>query len=299
MGSTKMAVLAAVAFLGACGGAPGESVGASEGQAATSGSCYSSTLAQTVPLNTCVETSSSAWYQCDEGNWVDRWNDPAACSAVYAYGQHPPSGSNDAGLTQDAAPAPSGNGCPALTYPSGVVIQTFPDAAMTATYSDHLGAGESAPKCFLDVTNLLNPTTQEVYPITVNVSTHFQLQELVGTEVEQGYGNIVLMSPSAVQSLEAFAETLGVPVSVNSGFRSPRHQEDVCNSLCGDPLGCSGTCANNSRHMFGDAFDLPMSFYTTPDERVACSSGFKFAYLESGTHLHIDQNPIYASCVLE
>jgi hypothetical protein len=88
-------------------------------------------------------------------------------------------------------------------------------------------------------------------------------------------------------------------VTVNSGFRSPKHQEDVCNSLCGNPLGCPGTCANNSRHMFGDAFDLPLEFYTTADEHVACNVGFKFAYLESGTHLHIDQNPAYATCVIE
>jgi hypothetical protein len=121
----------------------------------------------------------------------------------------------------------------------------------------------------------------------------------VGTEVSEGYGHIVLMNPTAVASLEAFRESLNTPVSVNSGFRGPKHQEATCESLCGDPLGCPGTCANNSRHMFGDAFDLPLEFYTKPDENLACSVGFKFAYLESGTHLHIDQNPAYATCVIE
>ncbi len=180
-----------------------------------------------------------------------------------------------------------------------MTLQTFSDAAMTATYADHLGTGELAPTCFLDADNLLDPGTGEVYPLTVAVATHFQLVELVGTEISEGYGHLVLMSPAAVSSLESFRESLGVAVTINSGFRSPKHQEDTCAALCGDPLGCAGTCANNSRHMFGDAFDLPLAFYTKADEQLACSVGFKFAYLESGTHLHIDQNPAYATCVIE
>ncbi len=205
-------------------------------------------------------------------------------------------GAADAAKSKGAGPT---NPCPALKYPSGVKIQTFENAAMTATYAKHLASGESAPKCFLDVDDLIDPDTEQVYPLTVNVAAHFMLEELVGTEVSEGYGHLVLMAPAAVASLEKFREALNTPVSVNSGFRSPKHQEDVCTSLCGDPLGCSGTCANNSRHMFGDAVDLPLQFYTTADEHLACSVGFKFAYLESGTHLHVDQNPAYATCVIE
>jgi hypothetical protein len=182
-------------------------------------------------------------------------------------------------------------------YPSGTKIQTFKDADTTASYAKHLASGETAPKCFLDVNNLLDPDTNTPHPVSVNVSTNFTLEELVGTEVSQGYGHFVLMAPAAVDSLQKFRDAVGVSVSVTSGYRSPKHQESVCKGLCGNPLGCPGTCANNSRHMFGDAFDLPLAFYTTQDENRACSSGFKFAYLESGTHLHIDQNPAYATCV--
>lgn len=195
--------------------------------------------------------------------------------------------------------APPSNGCPALAYPSGIEIQTVPNAAMTASYANHLAAGQTAPKCFLDVADLVDPRDGTKYDLSVHVATNFQLEELVGTEVSQGYGNFVLMAPSAVASLQKFRELVGGPVSVNSGFRSPKHQEDVCRSLCGDPLGCPGTCANNSRHMWGDAFDLPLEFYTAQDEQRACDAGFKFAYLESGTHLHIDQNPAYQTCVKE
>ncbi len=196
--------------------------------------------------------------------------------------------------SHDGAPP---NPCPALLFPSGAKIQTFQDAATTASYARHLASGQSAPKCFLDTTNLENPDTGQVYDMSVLVATHFQLSELVGTEVAQGYGHHVLLSPSAVLSLEKFREAVGVSVSINSGFRSPLHQEAVCKGLCGNPLGCPGTCANSSRHMWGDAFDLPLEFYTARDEDLACSSGFKFAYLESGTHLHIDENPAYATCV--
>jgi peptidase M15-like protein len=212
-------------------------------------------------------------------------------------GAHPDASKEDGGSPPHDSGPP--NPCPALTYPSGVVIQSFENAAMTASYADHLAAGESAPKCFLDTDNLVDPTSGQVHDLSVNVAAHFQLVELVGTEVNGGYGHIVLAEPKAVESLEKFRETLNTPVSVISGFRSPKHQEDVCNSLCGNPLGCPGTCANNSRHMFGDAFDLPLEFYTTPDEEVACNVGFKFAFLESGTHLHVDQNPAYSSCVIE
>jgi hypothetical protein len=194
---------------------------------------------------------------------------------------------------------PPSNGCPVLTFPSGIQIQTVPKASMTASYSDHLLSGQKAPKCFIDVTQLYDPSNQQTYDISVHVATHFQLSELVGTEVDQGYGNFVLLNPDAVEALEKFREAANQAVSINSGFRSPKHQEDVCNSLCGHPLGCPGTCANASRHMWGDAFDLPLEFYTSHYTNLACDAGFKFTYLESGTHLHIDQNPEYAQCVQE
>ena len=189
--------------------------------------------------------------------------------------------------------------CPVLTYPSGIEIQTVENAAMTASYANHLQSGQTAPKCFLDVTNLHNPATGEKYDLTVHVAKNFQLSELVGTEVSQGYGNFVLLNPDAVKSLQAFRDSVGEAVTINSGFRGPKHQEDVCDSLCGNPLGCSGTCANNSRHMWGDAFDLPESFYSSKYTNMACADGFKYTYLESGTHLHVDQNPAYSTCVMQ
>jgi hypothetical protein len=49
--------------------------------------CHSDTLNKEVPFNTCVQSASNGdWYQCDAGEWVNRWTDPAACVAVYPLG---------------------------------------------------------------------------------------------------------------------------------------------------------------------------------------------------------------------
>jgi hypothetical protein len=184
-----------------------------------------------------------------------------------------------------------------LSYPSGIKVQTVPNAATTASYQGHLNQGQSAPKCFLDIDHLDDPVTHAHYDLSVKVSAHFALDELVGTEVHQGWGNFVLLRPEAVQALESFRKDEGVPVDVISGFRGPKHQESICNGLCGDPYGCAGTCSNNSRHMWGDAFDLPLDFYNNAATDIACQDGFKFTFLEAGTHLHVDQNPAYAQCV--
>ena len=63
----------------------GVDAGSDSAPAVTSaGSCYSTTLGRTVAMNTCVQDSAnSEWYQCDDGEWVDRWDDPAACVAVF------------------------------------------------------------------------------------------------------------------------------------------------------------------------------------------------------------------------
>jgi len=54
------------------------------GGGGTSATCYSSTLGKDMPENACVQSrSDSAWYQCSNGMWVDRWSDPDACSSVH------------------------------------------------------------------------------------------------------------------------------------------------------------------------------------------------------------------------
>jgi hypothetical protein len=46
--------------------------------------CYSDTLGREAADNACVQSKyDDAWYQCDDGSWVDRWTDPTACNGVY------------------------------------------------------------------------------------------------------------------------------------------------------------------------------------------------------------------------
>jgi hypothetical protein len=46
--------------------------------------CYSDTLGKEMPDNACVQSKyDDAWYQCANGDWVDRWSDPAACDGVH------------------------------------------------------------------------------------------------------------------------------------------------------------------------------------------------------------------------
>ena len=60
----------------------GGSGGTSGGGGSSGTGCYSSTLRREVADNACVE-SSTGWWQCDKGAWVDRWNDSTACNGVY------------------------------------------------------------------------------------------------------------------------------------------------------------------------------------------------------------------------
>ena len=193
----------------------------------------------------------------------------------------------------------SPSSCPVLEFPSGIKIQSKTDAVLEASYKNHVPSGQTAPHCFLDVDDLLNPDTSEKYDYQhVKVSDHFALTELVGSEV-QSYSRRVLLTPDAVAALESFRDMVGDAFTPTSGFRSPAHQEATCMGLC-KAKWCPGTCAQYSQHMFGDAFDLPVEFYSYHYASVACMSGFKFAYDEAHTHLHADTAPRSSSgCVIQ
>jgi hypothetical protein len=216
----------------------------------------------------------------------------AGAADAHAADAHP-----NADAAGDAPPDAPPAACPVLTFPSGIKLKTFKDSAMSATYKNHLGPGDKAPECFIDTDNLVDPDTGSTYDLTVNVATHFELTELVGTEVSGSYGHLVLVSPDAVAALEKLRDALGGPLVIVDGFRSPKHQEEVCNTMCGNPLGCTGTCGNNSRHIFGDGFDLPLALHDTTDEQRVCSAGFKSMSVEDSARLHVDQNPATSSCV--
>jgi hypothetical protein len=186
-----------------------------------------------------------------------------------------------------------------VTFPTGIVLETVTDAALTAEYKA-LGVGScTLPKCFLDTENLVSPDGTK-HDIHVKVGVHFEMYELVGTEVDpNGTGNVdpahaystrVLLSPDFMAHLDKLRDAYGGPVTITSGFRSPPHQHAICQSICGadqctDASGAV-TCAKNSRHMWGAAADMSLMY-----ESAANQASFPFVFHENGgtgPHLHVD-----------
>ncbi len=74
-----------LADAGSGGGSGSGSGSGSSGSGSSGGAtCYSGTLGKTMQANACVQSKyDDTWYQCDDGEWVDRWSDPTACDGVY------------------------------------------------------------------------------------------------------------------------------------------------------------------------------------------------------------------------
>jgi hypothetical protein len=67
-----------------CTTSSGGGASATTTASAPSGGCYSDTLGKDVAENACVQSSSNGdWYQCANGSWVDRWDDPTPCNGTY------------------------------------------------------------------------------------------------------------------------------------------------------------------------------------------------------------------------
>lgn len=66
------------------GGSAGGSGGGGTPTPPTTTTCYSGTLERDMPQNACVESKfDGEWYQCSNGQWVDRWSDPEACNGEF------------------------------------------------------------------------------------------------------------------------------------------------------------------------------------------------------------------------
>jgi hypothetical protein len=202
----------------------------------------------------------------------------------------------DAAPAPDAGPVVPPNPCKPLAFPSGITIATFEDAAMSAVYDDISDTNcFPRPVCWIDVDRLEDPRAGITYDLSVQLSPHFQLSELVDSELP--YSRKVLVSPALVEHLETYrAAAGGKAVRITSGYRSPQHQRTVCQGICGMDC-CSGganPCACRSRHEWGDGADIasddPPSLY-----QYAEGSGFGFCLAEVG-HLHVDMNPCGAGC---
>lgn len=219
-------------------------------------------------------------------------------------GEEPPPADVDGGppppppVVQDSGPPPavdSGSKCAPLTFPSGITLKTKPDAALTAQYqSIALEPNYPLPVCFIDTDDLVDAVTGKTYDLDVNVGKNFTLRELVGTELK--YGKRVLLSPTLVAKLDRYHDALAASVNITSGYRSPAHQREVCQDMCGKDY-CPGTCAQRSRHSWGDAADhgvVPSKKYSD----AGCAADFNYVYRE-GNHMHLDLNPEHAICTVD
>lgn len=200
------------------------------------------------------------------------------------------SGTAGTGATDECEPA---------TYPSGVSIKRVHDAQLQKLY-DELNAQSCAiPKCFLDASHLESSQGASL-PVTVKVAKNFTLYELIGSDIDpkgtgaydaaNAYSARVLVDVDLVEKLQALRDIYGGPVTINSGYRSPEHQHELCQSICGQDQCTDGdgtvTCAKNSRHMWGAAADMSLAY-----EAAANKAGFPYVFHENGgtgPHLHVD-----------
>lgn len=199
-------------------------------------------------------------------------------------------GPTDAGPAPDAAP-----NCQPITFPSGVTFKTKPDPDLTAEYvSIAEPPNYPLPTCFIDTDDLVDPKTGKSYDVNVDVGKYFTLFELVGTSLK--YTKRVLLSPILVAKLDRYREAIGASTNITSGYRSPPHQRAVCQDMCGQDF-CPGTCAQRSRHSWGDAADHGV-YPTKKYSDAGCAADFNYVFRE-GNHMHLDLNPEHEICTVD
>jgi uncharacterized protein YcbK (DUF882 family) len=124
---------------------------------------------------------------------------------------------------------------------------------------------------------ILEYASWELVPPSVWVWPNFRPRELAC----KGTGRIRLQR-RAVDALQNLRRQIGKPMRIASAFRSAEHNTRVG----GSP---------NSRHMFGDAFDVVMDGHDpVAFEAAAREAGFRgFGYYPESTppFMHIDMGP--------
>jgi hypothetical protein len=107
----------------------------------------------------------------------------------------------------------------------------------------------------------------------IKLALNFKLKELMQPEK----GQWALFSPAALMRVQKVRESLGVPLYVNSAFRSPGYN-----------AGIDGA-AKYSRHQYGDAVDVSTKGATSLTQiKSACEAqGADFTKLYD-THVHCD-----------
>ena len=103
----------------------------------------------------------------------------------------------------------------------------------------------------------------------VALAPNFTLKEIA----KAWKGRYAVVQPHAIARLQQLRDLLG-PIAVHSGYRPPGYNADIGG-------------AANSRHMYGDAFDLDPVDATLEQLEQACSGNGGFL-VEYETHVHCD-----------
>ncbi|RMH39677.1 MAG: hypothetical protein D6689_15865 [Deltaproteobacteria bacterium] len=133
------------------------------------------------------------------------------------------------------------------------------------TYPSPLNANYREPTQYIDMDD-------PAVDVGARVAPNFKLGELC----VRSKGRYQVMQPHAVAKLQAVRDAAGIPLVINSGFRSP-------------PYNASVGGATRSRHMYGDAFDImPGSIGQDRLMDICRSLGAGYVAKYTSGHVHCD-----------
>jgi hypothetical protein len=205
----------------------------------------------------------------------------------------------DTSSTCDAKRGATGH-CASL---SGECVFDYPSVsirgmAAPAVFRNSYKGCSASPSCVIDANNITDAKTNKKLTFKmVQLSPHFSLYDMAHTTIATS--PYIYVDPQMIKDLEATRVAYGSTMTVNSGYRSPLHQQHICQGICG-ASSCPHTCAKCSNHSSGNAVDLKHSSPKCALGSKACNPGkFHLIYNEKagGDHLHIDlgsQNPVCA-----
>lgn len=178
------------------------------------------------------------------------------------------------------------SGC-VLEYPSVSIVGISTPARVSQSYKSRGCSG--VPACVIDVNNIIDAKTKKKLSFkTVRLSKDFSLYQM--THQSSTSSPYVYVDPQFIKQLQATRDGYGSNITVNSGYRSPIHQNKICMGIC-KKASCPGKCARCSDHMGGQAVDLKHSSPKCSLAKKSCDPGkmhLIFNELAGGDHLHID-----------
>ncbi|MEM1030648.1 MAG: hypothetical protein AAGN82_09875 [Myxococcota bacterium] len=108
---------------------------------------------------------------------------------------------------------PAPGGCPVLSYPSGVDLQTRPE-----------DDGVTPPRCLLHPAMLYDPVANVTHAPSTKLSPNFRLSEFQAASATTWFSVV----PELVATLQATRVDLGRSISIDIGFQTADGRADLC-----------------------------------------------------------------------